>query len=323
MTQITDPHDKFIRETFSRRYIASNFLDEHLPGEIRKKVNLATLSVVKDSFIDKELREHFSDILYTVKYRKTDMFIYLLFEHKSYPDRFSALQILRYETRIWDQYLKQNPKAKKLPPVFPMLLYNGKAEWKIPANFQSLIQTSGIPEKYIPEYSYELYDISHLPENEIRGKVLTRMILLTAKYIFDPNLRQKLPEILSLFHQVTNQKTALEMLEIILRYVVRATKLFNEKDVIEIIKETEIGEDIMETFIDKYINQGIEQGLNQGLSQGLNQGEKRSLTRMLKARFGNLPKWVHDKINLADLKSIEKWSIRLLTADKLQDVLKD
>ena len=178
-------------------------------------------------------------------------------------------------------------------------------------NFQAIIQNPGLPERYIPEYSYELYDISHIPENKIRGKVLTRMVLLTAKYIFDPNLRQKLPEILALFNQITNRKTALEMLEIILRYVVRATNRFDEKDVIEIIKETEIGEDIMETFIDKYIN------------QGLSQGEKRSLTRMLKARFGRLPKWVQDKINLADIKSIESWSIRLFTAETLQEVLKD
>ncbi|QTA81616.1 Putative transposase, RpnA/YhgA-like [Desulfonema limicola] len=315
MNKLTDPHDKFIRETFSRKDVAAGFLDGNLPEEIRKNVNLATLSIVKDSFIDKELKEHFSDILYTVKYRKTDMFIYLLFEHKSYPDQLSGFQILRYETKIWEQYLKQNPKAKKLPPIFPMLLYHGKAEWKIPVNFQAIIQNPGLPERYIPEYSYELYDISHIPEEKIRGKVLTRMVLLTAKYIFDPNLRQKLPEILALFNQITNRKTALEMLEIILRYVVRATNRFDEKDVIEIIKETEIGEDIMETFIDKYINQG--------LSQGLSQGEKRSLTRLLKARFGKLPEWVQDKINLADLKHIEEWSIRLLTADKLNDVLKD
>lgn len=130
MNKLTDPHDKFIRETFSRKDVAAGFLDGNLPGEIRKNVNLATLSIVKDSFIDKELKEHFSDILYTVKYRKTDMFIYLLFEHKSYPDQLSGFQILRYETKIWEQYLKQNPKAKKLPPIFPMLLYHGQAEWK-------------------------------------------------------------------------------------------------------------------------------------------------------------------------------------------------
>ncbi|MEE4357433.1 MAG: Rpn family recombination-promoting nuclease/putative transposase [Desulfococcaceae bacterium] len=252
MQEITNPHDRFFRETFTRKDIAENFLDVYLPEEIRGNIQLSTLSPVKDSFVDKELREHFSDILYTVKYRETDLFIYLLFEHKSFPDRFAGFQFFRYKAKIWEQYLKQNPKAKKLPPVFPMLLCHGKTEWNIPLNFQALIQKEEFPDKYIPEFHYELYDISHIPEAEIRGKVLTRMVLLTARHIFDPDIRHRLPEILSLFHEVADQNTALEMLEIILRYVVRAVNRFDEKDVIEIIKDTEIGEDIMETFIDRY-----------------------------------------------------------------------
>ncbi|MEE4359176.1 MAG: DUF4351 domain-containing protein [Desulfococcaceae bacterium] len=62
----------------------------------------------------------------------------------------------------------------------------------------------------------------------------------------------------------------------------------------------------METFIDRYINQGLQQG------------EKRSFTRQLKTRFGQLPQWAQDRIRLADLKTVENWSIRLLSADNLR-----
>ncbi len=311
MEQITNVHDKFFNETFTREEIAKSFLDEYLPDEIREKVNLDTLSIVKDSFIDKELREHFSDILYTVKYRDTSLFIYLLFEHKSYPEPLVAFQILRYMTKIWEQYIKQNPKAKIFPPIFPMLLYHGKTKWNISKNFQAIIQKDEFLEKYIPEFHYELFDISHMPDKEIRGQILGRTVLLIFKHIFQPGLRQKLPEILSLLHQVTNRKTVLEMLEIFLRYVVQATQRFDDNDVREIIKETEIGEDIMQTFIDKYIDQGIQLG------------EKKLFLQVLETRFGELPDWAKQKVEIAELADIERWSMNLFSTDNLENIFSD
>ncbi len=319
MEQITNVHDKFFNETFTREEIAKSFLDEYLPDEIREKVNLDTLSIVKDSFIDKELREHFSDILYTVKYRDTSLFIYLLFEHKSYPEPLVAFQVLRYMTKIWEQYIKQNPKAKIFPPIFPMLLYHGKTKWNISKNFQAIIQKDEFLEKYIPEFHYELFDISHMPDKEIRGQILGRTVLLIFKHIFQPDLRQKLPEILSLLHQVTNRKTVLEMLEIFLRYVVQATQRFDDNDVREIIKETEIGEDIMQTFIDKYIDQGIQQGIN----LGINKGKRKLFLQLLGVQFGKLPDWVKQKVEIAEPADVEQWSIRLLTSNNLENIFSD
>ncbi|MGE0086311.1 MAG: Rpn family recombination-promoting nuclease/putative transposase [Desulfococcaceae bacterium] len=106
--------------------IAESFLKNHLPQFLIPHLDFSTLTIVKDSFADKELREHFSDILYTVQIKKNLLYIYLLFEHKSRKERFVSLQILRYMLKIWDQHIKQNPKTKKLPPVFPMVLYHGR-----------------------------------------------------------------------------------------------------------------------------------------------------------------------------------------------------
>lgn len=37
------------------------------PEEILKKLDLSTLTVDNNSYIDEELKEHFSDIVYTLK----------------------------------------------------------------------------------------------------------------------------------------------------------------------------------------------------------------------------------------------------------------
>ncbi|MCP4353546.1 MAG: DUF4351 domain-containing protein [Desulfobacterales bacterium] len=204
MKQIINIHDKFIQETFTRDEIAKSFLENYLPKPLLKQVELNTLNIVKDSFIDKELREHL-----------------------------------------------------------------------------------------------------------IKGQALGKIVLLIAKYIFKPDLRQKLPEILSLFHAVSNRQTALEILEVLLRYVVQATQQFDEKDIRKLIEQSSIGEDIMQTFIDKYINQGLQQG------------EAKILLRQMEVRFGTVPKWAKEKIEQADITIIEDWSIRLLNANSQEEVLAD
>ncbi len=75
----------------------------------------------------------------------------------------------------------------------------------------------------------------------------------------------------------------------------------------------------MQTFIDKYINQGLQQGVQQGIRQG----QAKILLRQIDARFGKIPRWAEKRIEQADISAIEKWSIRLLDAGTLEEVLSD
>src|SRR5215813_2862601 len=103
MTDLTNPHDRFFKELLARPETATDFLVNYLPPEIVALLDLSVPELAKDSFIDEELRQHFSDLLYRVKLRSgDDAFVYILFEHKSTPDGWTAFQLLRYEVRIWE-----------------------------------------------------------------------------------------------------------------------------------------------------------------------------------------------------------------------------
>ena len=62
--KIRNPHDKFFKETLGKSYVAKDFLNNYLPQEIRDIVNINTLEPQKDSFVNEELQEGFSDILF-------------------------------------------------------------------------------------------------------------------------------------------------------------------------------------------------------------------------------------------------------------------
>ena len=94
--EIINPHDKFFKETFSLRDNVIDFLKGTFPEEIFKKLDLSTLTRDNNSYIDEELKEHFSDIVYTCYCKDKELKITLLFEHKSYSVTCPYLQILKY-----------------------------------------------------------------------------------------------------------------------------------------------------------------------------------------------------------------------------------
>ncbi|MCP4992174.1 MAG: Rpn family recombination-promoting nuclease/putative transposase, partial [Gammaproteobacteria bacterium] len=63
---LTNPHDKYVKSIFSDHEAARDFLQHFLPADIIPLLDLASLDIQKDSFIDPDLQEHFSDLLYHV-----------------------------------------------------------------------------------------------------------------------------------------------------------------------------------------------------------------------------------------------------------------
>lgn len=265
-----NPHDKFFKEFFGRKEIAKSFLREYLPQSLHNRFDFSTLAIKKDSYIDKELAEHFSDILYQIKISGKTSYIYFLFEHKSYADSWYSFQILRNRVKIWESFCKQNKKASKLPVIIPVVIYHGEGKWKLRNSIAPLFEEMVGTEKYIPESKCEIFDISHLPDEQIRGEILLRVQLLTLKYIFRPELFDKLPEIFKLLATLSNKSRATEYLEVLLRYMTASIDAQKADDLKkEVQKAIKTGDDIMPTIAEKWVQEGMEKGIEKGMEKGM------------------------------------------------------
>jgi predicted transposase/invertase (TIGR01784 family) len=89
--QVVNPHDKVVKEFLSEKETAESFFREYLPHEITAGLDFNTLTLSKESFVDKKLSAYFSDLLYEVKSKNQSIFVYLLIEHKSWIDSKSHL----------------------------------------------------------------------------------------------------------------------------------------------------------------------------------------------------------------------------------------
>jgi predicted transposase/invertase (TIGR01784 family) len=186
-------HDTLFKKTLQEKENAIDYLKNQLSKDILKEIELDSLEIAKDSFIDQNHNEIHSDILFKVMFRGKLGYIYLLLEHKSYPDRLTAFQLLKYMVGIWDLHLKQS-KAKEpmLPIILPMVLYHGETEWKYGNDLLSIQVSVDALEKYQVNFSYLLHDLSKYRDEEIKGKVINKIFLLLFKYIHSDALEEKL-----------------------------------------------------------------------------------------------------------------------------------
>lgn len=103
-----NPHDKFFKETFNDVDVTKDFLQQYSSEEVLKYIDLNSLDPQKVSFIDDELKESFSDLLFQVNINNEAGFVYFLFEHKSSPDKGIVLQLLKYLVNIWETKTKKS-----------------------------------------------------------------------------------------------------------------------------------------------------------------------------------------------------------------------
>lgn len=124
------PHDNFFWNVFPSPMVVKDLLRNFLPGPLVAQMDVDRLKHLDGKFVDENLRGHFVDMLLSVPMAGVDALVYVLLQHKSYPDRWTALQMLRYMMRIWQEWHSQHPKAKVLPAIIPVVLYHGRKGWK-------------------------------------------------------------------------------------------------------------------------------------------------------------------------------------------------
>lgn len=290
MESVHNPHDRFFKDTFAQAEVARDFVANYLPPEIAGLLDLGTLSISKDTFVDEELKERFSDLLYQIQLRnRGEAFVYLLFEHKSYQDPEVALYLLLLMVRIWMQYRKQGNKCP-LPPILPLVVYHGETEWKVSSRFQAIVDLPAAMAGHVPHFEYLIWDLSRYSDEDIKGGVLLRVTCLLMKHIFSKDVGDRLPGIFDLLKGLMGKRTGLQYLEAALRYVLSGASHVKKEDVVHALKHIpmEEGGDLMATLAQKWIDQGMEKGIVEGAREMVQEA--------ILSRFGTVPEDIAGEI---------------------------
>ena len=330
--KVQNPHDKFFKKTFGDVAVAGDFLDNYLPQSIVDIIDMDTLEPQKDSFINKELQESFSDLLFKANINNREGYLYFLFEHKSYPSRDVAFQLLKYMVEIWNAKVEN---TTQLPVIIPLVIYHGRDGWNIkPTLGEIILGYEELPtdvQTLIPDYKYLLYDLSRYTDEQIKGAVINKIVMTMMRDMPREDIIQILKFVLKaaiILLELEDKQTGMEYLETLVRYLLSARSDLTKGHFNELVKKIETiypeGSERIMTLAEMFREEGMERGIIKGMEQGIEKGETKALVRtaikLLTRKFGSVPEDIKQGISKLDASTLDVILDRVLDYESLEDV---
>ncbi|EDL9044605.1 Rpn family recombination-promoting nuclease/putative transposase [Salmonella enterica] len=175
------PHDAVFKQFLCHPDTARDFLEIHLPTTLRQICNLNTLRLESGSFIEEDLRPHYSDILWSLETSEGEGYIYVVIEHQSTPDAHMAFRLMRYAMAAMQRHLEAGHKT--LPLVVPMLFYHGNRS-PYPFSLCWLDEFADpVMARKLYATAFPLVDITVVPDDEIMRHRRVALLELIQKHI--------------------------------------------------------------------------------------------------------------------------------------------
>ncbi|MDI6537317.1 Rpn family recombination-promoting nuclease/putative transposase [Pantoea ananatis] len=263
------PHDATFRQFLTQPEIARDFMELHLPAELRTVCDLSTLKLESGSFVEDDLRQYFSDVLYSLKTAQgDDGYVHVLIEHQSSPDKHMAFRLLRYAVAAMQRHLEAG--HKKLPLVIPVLFYTGKRrpypystrwldEFTDPALANRLYSTA-----------FPLVDVTIIPDEEIAEHRSMAALTLLQKHIHQRDLAElvdKLVPVLLAGYLSSSQVVSL------IHYIVQAGETADAEALVrELAHRVPQHGDALMTIAQQLEQKGMEKGMEKGIQLGREEG---------------------------------------------------
>lgn len=154
-------HDQAYKALFSHPQMVQDLLQGFVKEGWVKSLDFKSLEKVNSSYVSHDLRQRHGDVVWKVKFQKKWLYIYILIEFQSTVDPFMAARILGYIALLYGDLIKSKKvrPGNKLPPVLPIVLYNGERRWNAPTELSGLVDKApGSLTRFVPRVEYLLID---------------------------------------------------------------------------------------------------------------------------------------------------------------------
>ena len=317
------PHDGLAKWTFSQLPHAAGLLKAALPAEMVAAVDWSTLRVEKGSFVDRALRHRHSDIVLSAKMGAHDVLFYAIIEHQRKVDPLMIFRIGLYMWRLWEQLVREKPTRTSLPPIVPFLLHHSDTGWTAATAFERIIDGPGPAraaiERHIPHFELRLVDLSEGKASRLAEQALTalgRLVLWCMSVAYDDErFEREIQWMRDAIVAAVKAPDGHAALEVLMQYLVATHKRLSTGKIGELLIKA-AGPEAQEDIVDFREPFKLE-----GKIEGRLAMRVEVLLDLLAARFGKVPAAARARVCAADEKTLSKWTLRVLTAETVADVL--
>ena len=185
-------YDGVLKSLFGIRLMMRSFIKEfgeslHLPS-----LESGELELFPTEHVSEDFRLRRNDLIWKFKQEDgRDCYFLLMLEFQSAVDRFMAQRIMAYVALVYDRlkgHEDLKKRKRKLPQIYPVVLYVGFNKWNAPLTTAELIEPWSAETKFmVPDVRYALLDNRHLSKEALRGCKEAAGLFLDCARAEDPN----------------------------------------------------------------------------------------------------------------------------------------
>ncbi len=293
MSDIHKIHDLFFKLMFAYYPVHRAFTRIWLyDWVIDFKLVVDSMKLVQSEMVNKIFGISFPDLIFEIKSLSKDEVVYFLLEHKSSVDKNIREQLDRYIGNAKSLYHSSYPKKGLAVGIKPVVLYHGRGKWNIPLTLEISCYDHNKGHTCIP-VEYKLIDLARIPDEQILGPAILRIVLLSLKYVRSEEFPSKLDSILVLFKELKKDPYLPDYVNIFTHYVDKAAKkklrgqlvdrivaylgkggeeMFEGKSRVMQILEKQVMQRVMEESRIEGWNKGRKEGREEGREEGVDKG---------------------------------------------------
>ncbi|MDR1423765.1 MAG: Rpn family recombination-promoting nuclease/putative transposase [Azoarcus sp.] len=277
-------HDTSYKALFSCPELVRDLLRGYVPGKWLEQADYDSLTRINASYVSRSNKQRHDDMVWRIDIGGHWLWVYLVLEFQSEPDPWMAVRIMQYTSLLAEQLVREGVQEGlsegRLPPILPIVLYNGKPEWRAPLDVADCFgpPPDGL-EAYRPALRYLLLDERRLqqhPQKEMRN---------FADAVFRMEASQRLQDAIAVIAALkdvlrtpelqTVRRAFSQWIKALLQR--RATdSMIEEIDTIkDVFEELEMLTEHRETWFDDALEKGILQGQEKGFLQGQEKGREK------------------------------------------------
>lgn len=316
---MSDTHDHAYKLLFSEPEIVADLLRGFVREPWVEDLDFSTLEKVSGSYISEDLRSRENDVVWRVRSRHDWVYIYLLIEFQSTVDRYMAVRLMTYIGLLYQDLVKskQTLPDRLLPPVFPVVLYNGEARWQAPVEIKDLIvEMPGGLARYLPSLRYLILDEGAYDLEDLAPLRNLVAAIFRLEQHTEPKAILEVIENLLEWLSVPEQARIRRSFSVWIHRVLRPAALRAEP-ASENLMEVKT---MLANRMQEWMREWELRGEARGEARGKAIGEIETLLKLLELKFGPLPGEARKKIRSADSEQVHLWIEHVLTVDRLNDL---
>ncbi|MEO5371841.1 MAG: Rpn family recombination-promoting nuclease/putative transposase [Magnetococcus sp. DMHC-1] len=326
-----DDDDSIYHRIFSHPEMVADLLRNFLEPNLLTELDLSHMRRMNTKFTARTGQRRRGDVVWEIPTcAGSSVFLILILEFQSDIDEWMVLRLDVYVGLLYQQLVDERKlkPADGLPPVLPIVLYNGeKPRWNAATSLRDLIRLpAGSPLwQYQPEMRYYVIDEGKFPDEDLKGRWSLTAVFFRIQHPATPaSVLDASRDLVVWFDRHPDGPPVKRLFRELLVVALERVKNNNPRPPVPVeLEEVVI---MLTNYIDQWekdIEQrGILIGEKNGEKNGILKGEMRTLLLQIQRRFGPVPEWVHARLASANLETLDMWTENILDAISLEDVFR-